>query len=389
MLAALAMYATGARQPSPGRASRLSYAAFAVPLVLLALLVRQNMAREAMWQAVLQAGETKWPEAAAALDRATSLDPDLLHYNQQRAYAYGVLAAPASGPGDPHARQQALDSYSKVLAAQRGWAPDLLNTAVLLKEAGAPQRGTDLLAKAVPRWSGSSLPTLLLAENYTQQGRNEDAAALFADALGRHAFARDMAACQSSLSCRDAVQRIAAPADPVSAAHEKARALLSAGLPQQALAALSSVPISHASPLPWLDRGDVYLALGRIPQARYAHEVAAALRAYDAPQTAVRAALLDSALALQLGDTQAATIALESVMRPKVTLLSYDVVRRQFELPGLLAPRLAVLQRNADDLTAYRRLAELYRSQGRAADAAWSEEQANALAVLLAGDWMK
>jgi len=267
--------------------------------------------------------------------------------------------------------------------------PDLLNAAVLLKEAGAPQRGDALLAEAVPRWSGSPLPTLLLAEDYAQQGRNGDAAALFTDALGRHASARDTAACRSSPSCRDAAQRIAAPADLLSAAHEKAWALLAAGQPQQALAVLSSVPIGHISPLPWLDRGDAYLASSQIPQARYATEVAVALRAHDAPGTAVRAALLDSALALQAGDARAATVALESVMRPKVTLLSYDIVRRQFELPSLLVPRLAMLERSADDLTAYRRLTELYRSQGRAADTAWSEDQASALAALLEGDGVK
>src|SRR5262249_31141945 len=156
----------------------------------------------------------------------------------------------------------------------------------------------------------------------------------------------------------------------------EAQKLLSQGRSQQALDVLHNIPVSSVDPQPWLDRADAHLALGQIPQAIYALRVADELGASD-PAYASHAALTRAALQLARNKPAEAIMALEQVARPKIEGRAYSYfVFRRVALPGLLLPRLDLLQRTGDDLAVYRQLAQLYSAQGRAGDATWASRQA-------------
>ena len=165
-----------------------------------------------------------------------------------------------------------------------------------------------------------------------------------------------------------------------------ARSAGAEGRAGEALTLLRQMPFKDVSPVPWLSRGNAHLALGQKAQARYALAAATNLGASQTAAGAARSALLTASLAVTDGRREDAVKALEAALRPFATMVPYDIVRRQIELPGILVPRLAMEEQTEDHVAAYRMLSELYRSLSRNADAVWAEERADALAVILAGD---
>ena len=385
MLCALGMQAAGKLEPGSPLRRRWTAVGLVASLVLVLVLARADTANEALARGALEANEGDWTAAARSLDVAATVDPSFLLYHEQRGYAYGVLATLRTGVIDPGALTQALDSYSVALRAGPAWTPSLLNASQLKELAGDKTGTISLLEKGATLEGAGPLAALLLANRYVAQGEETKALALYRETLTRYDWARDLAACRGRPVCRAVSLLVQVPSDLIRVAHADARAFLSMEQPQQALDALASVPLQSSAPLPWIDRADAHLALGQIREAAYALRVAQELRAPDESPTAVHFAMSSASLSLARGDIEEATHTLESVARPELILLSYhQVLYRRLGLPGLLIPPLDLLQRTEDDLAAYRRLAELYRSQGRAADAAWSEQQAAALAALLA-----
>ena len=163
-----------------------------------------------------------------------------------------------------------------------------------------------------------------------------------------------------------------------------AQALLAAGQPGEALAALAKVPLENASPQPWVDRAEAHLALGEVREADYALAVARS----SAP-TIRSAARRPQPWQRLRWHWRAVTRRRQSQpLRASCGqwsgLAPYQrIVFRRLGLPGILLPPLDLLQRTDEDLAAYRRLAELYGAQGRAADAAWAAGRADALQQLL------
>lgn len=382
MLLALGLHAAGAVCQRADGASRWRLAWLAVPLVLLYVLGRQDAGQAAMARGIDAAAKGDWPAAARALDEAVAIDPTLAFYHAQRGYAYGVLADPLTEGGDPSALGEALQSYALALRSGPRYVPDLLNAAWLYERAGSAQEADRLLEEAVQRGRDWALPALLLGERHASQGRVAEAERLFALAFAREPQARDMAACLRSAACREAAVRNPAGVTAVSAAHERAQRLLAEGQPADALAALQSVPVTSAHPLPWLDRADAYIRLGQYAQARYALQVANIVGA----DTLAHNALSLAAYHRAKGSSERAIDDLEGLVRPQRDLVPYSAVFHRFGLPGQLVPSLDLLQRTGEDLAVYRRLAQLYAEAGRSAGAAWAEGRARALAGLLGGE---
>ncbi len=387
MLASLAMHAAGQVQPG-ACPRRLAHAALALAilavLALPPLFVRDYTARHALGLAIRAAGNGQWMATTIWLEAAVQADPGNIHYLRQRAYVYGVRAAPRAGPGDPLALNAALSAYKALFTVQDSWVPDLLNAGMLNQLAGNEGEAQRLYEAAVPRWEGWPLPALLLGDSYARQGRREEARLTFADALVRNARAGDTVACLQNPLCRSQAAELLQPSGSIGTVHQEARGLLDAGQSVQALALLQGVPISARSALIWIDRAEAHIALGQLREGRYALEVAAALDGDESPDSAARLALLRAALFTQQERHSEAIAALETVMRPRIVFLPYDMIYRQFSMPGLFVPRLAMLERTIDDLEAYHRLAQLYTLAGRTDDAEWADRQATALEELMA-----
>jgi O-antigen ligase len=390
VLLALGAWGAGTLRPSGGTLSRWTAAIFVVPLALGLLLWRQSQAQEAMLNGAARALAGNWEDAARSLDTATRLDPAFAFYHGQRGYAYSVLADSLSEEAPYFAHQHALESYARSRLLEPPYIPNLLNNAALLNQAGEQQQAGLLLEQAVnlPQSRFWALPSLLLADRYAAQGREEEANELFAAAFASEPHAPQMAACRYSTACRSAAQQRPATTSDL---HTRARALLQTGEPRQALELLDQVPLSSADPLPWIDRAAAHVALhddepGELAQARYALHVADRLRfanQYTASAGAP-AALAHAAYALAHNKPAQAIAALEQAVLPTVTRDGYAYgIFRRVGLPGTFSPRLDLLQRTADDLEAFRLLAELYAREGRADRAEWAGERAAALALLL------
>jgi tetratricopeptide (TPR) repeat protein len=278
---------------------------------------------------------------------------------------------------------RALDSYAALLRLQDTWAPDLLNAGMLYELADDPAAAERLWAAALPRWQEWPLPSLVLADWYAQQGRGEEAYNLFESALLRNVRSGDTVACRRNPVCRRLKQSFPMPERTTRDVHRDARRLLDDGQAAQALSALQVVPVTSRSSLIWIDRAEAHIALGQSRAARYALETALTLEGNNGVDTASRLALLRAGLLTLEGKHAAAITVLEGVVRPRLMILPYDLVNRQFSLPGILLPRLAMLERSEDDLEAYHRLAQLYRLADREDDALWADARAIALADLL------
>ncbi len=387
MLAGLAMHAAGQVQagasPRWQRRAAIALALVAV-LALPPLFVRDYTARRALGLAIRAAGNGQWMATTIWLEAAVRADPSNIHYLRQRAYVYGVRAAPRAGPGDPVALNVALTAYEELFTVQDSWVPDLLNAGMLYQLAGNEGEAQRLYEAAAPRWEGWPLSVLLLGDSYARQGRREEARLAFSDALTRNPRAGDTIACLQNPLCRSQAAELLQPSGSIGTVHQEARGLLDAGQSVQALALLQGVPTSRRSALIWIDRAEAHIALGQLREGRYALEVAAALEGDESPDSAARLALLRAAL-LTLQDRHSEAIAaLETVMRPRIVFLPYDMIYRQFSMPGLFVPRLAMLERTIDDLEAYHRLSQLYTLAGRLEDAEWADRQAAALEELMA-----
>ncbi len=382
MLLPMGLQAAGALKPGARALPRWRLMALAAVPVLVMGLACQNRAQEALQKGIGAANRGDWSQAARALDEAVADDPSLSFYEAQRGYAYGVLVSSGETGSSARALGQALESYERALKIGPEDVPDLLNTAWLLKRSGSVEEADQALAEAVERGADWALPALLLGDRCAAQGKSGQAEALFKLAFNREAQAREMAACQGSTPCREAARR-SVDATLVTQAHDRAQALLAQDKPEEALAALQAAPVANRNVLPWLDRADAYVALGQLPQARYALAVAWALGA-DGPAFRARAALSQARFCLVEGRTADARAFLEraACLQMDGPIYSYGVFYR-FGLPGSLLPSLDMLQRTSDDLAVYRELAELYAQEGRSADAAWAQGQASTLAALL------
>ena len=380
MLSALGLQTVDALGKGSGRLSRRSVVAFAVPLALGIVLVRQTVGQQAMLQGILHGLNGDWQEATRALDAAIAADPAFAFYYAQRGYAYGVLADPSASDDEQTGLGQALGSYAIALRTGPEHVPDLLNAAELLERTGATEQADQMLAAALSHGVDWALPALLLGNRYAAEGKAAEAETFFATAFSREPRAREMAACRHSYSCRKAALRIPVETTISTQVHNDALALLAQGRPQEALDALRAVPTSDVDPSLWLDRAEAHLALGQLAQVRYELRVAETVGVMPS----ARAALTRAALHVALGQTKEAISALEVVTRPQIRDSAYSqVVFRRIGLPGPLLPRLAMLQRTSEDLAVYRELARLYAEEGRASDAAWAREQADVLAGLL------
>lgn len=387
LLAALAMHEAG--QVRPGVYS-VGYARAGVALVVLAFVIlpfafaRDYTARTALLRAIRAAGNGEWMAATDWMQQAVTADPTNLHYLRQRAYVYGVRAAPQAGPGDPLALTAALKAYDELLAVQDSWVPDLLNAGILNQMAGDTQRAQQLFEAAAPRWRGWPLPALLLGDSYARHGHEAEAWRIFTEALAHNARAADTLACLQNRLCQLQAEELPQPDGSIGQIHQQARTLLDAGESVQALAALQAVPISTRSALIWIDRAEGHIALGQVREGRYALEVAATLEGTSSPDTAARLAMLRAALLTLEGRRGEAIAALEGALRPRIVLLPYDLIHRQFSMPGMFVPRLAMLERTEDDLEAYYRLGQLYRLEGREEDGLWADRNAAAVAASMA-----
>lgn len=386
VLAAIGMHAAGALSPARSVLSRWTLTVLATQLILAAVLYRQNAGYEAFVDAILRAQRGNWATSAQKMDRAVALDPNVAFYYGQRGYAYGVLAAPSSDTGDPQALQSALASYATALRVEPDYVPNLLNAATLLSQAGAASQAEPLIQAALPHGRDWALPTLLLAERASNAGQTQAAETLFAAAFQRESQARKMAVCLRNAACRTAAQRLPSSTDDFSLALTQARALLAQGQSQQALAILQRIPIANTDPQPWLYRADAYLAIGQLPQARYCLRIAEALGASN-PTTLAQAVSSFARFYLAQAQPAEAISVLEYAARPQISGQAYSFfVFRRPGLPGLLLPRLDLLQRTSEDLAVYRQLAQLYAKQGRSDDAAWAVVQGDALEMLLRSD---
>ncbi|MDP9311248.1 MAG: O-antigen ligase family protein [Chloroflexota bacterium] len=383
LLAAVGMHLAQSRSRAMYQLPRLVAVLALIPLACIPLLVHYNTAADAQVRSVLQAQAGNWQGAAQALDQALATDPHFAFFYGQRAFAHGVQALPVGKPIDQQALTLALRDYDEAMRREPRHVPNFLNQAALLRASGDEMGAREVLTLAAQHGSEWALPALLLGDHYATLGQDAEAEEWFVRAFAAEPHARYMAACQQSPTCRRMVEQASHETDKLELAHREARALLAAGQPKQALVALERVPFGSAAPQPWLDRADAHLALQQLPQAAYALRVAGGLDA-GAPATAIHAALSQSALALAQGQPDAAIAALEQRAWPQIRVQAYDFyVFGRVGLPGQLLPRVELLQQTSEHLELYRRLAELYRLGGRAADAAWAEQQVEALEPLL------
>jgi tetratricopeptide (TPR) repeat protein len=391
MLVAIGLFAAGALQRENRPMLRWTMGVLLVVPALAFVLVRYEMGRAALQQAIDHTIQGNWSAGAQAMDEAVAADPEFVFYYGQHGYAYSVLAAPVGGPEDESALRRALQSYACSLQVEPPYMPNLLNAAALLEQAGQPQQARQVLEQAVdlPQAHYWALPHLLLADHYLAQGRTEAAEALFMKAFASEPHAPEMAACQRSAACRAAAVRAAPEAAPTQQAHRRARELLEQGEPEQALAVLETIPLSRVEPLPWFDRANAHLALGQLDRARYALRVGDTLWKSNqyTSSTAAYATLSRAALLLAEGKRTQAIRALERGVLLQMLADGYShAIFDRMRLPGKLQPRLDMLQRTADDLAIYRLLVQLYTEQGEPEMARWAQMRANVLAALLTPD---
>jgi O-antigen ligase/tetratricopeptide (TPR) repeat protein len=381
IVAGVGLSAAGTLRPGTRGLSRWTVVVLIAPLVLAAVLLRQAAGTQALQQGIKLGSQGDWTSAAAALDSAAAADPGLSFYYAQRAYAYGVVAAPLQGAGTPEASWQALESYAAARRAGPEYVPDLVNTAEVLDRVGMTDQAEALLAEAVARASDWALPALLLAERHADRGEIAEAQHLFARAFASQPDVREMAGCRRHPACIEAARGIPTQASATEQRVGDARALIAQGHPQEGLDRLRAISIRSADPLPWLTRAEAHLALGQLSQARYA------LRAADelGGSRLTRSSLAYADWYLAKGRARDAIAELERAAGPSTLNGHYNaVVFRRGGFPGVLLPGLALLERTSDDAEVLRRLARLYALDGRAEEAERARERAHRLSALLA-----
>lgn len=383
----LGLHASGALRYATSNLSRWAGVVFVVPLLLGAILFQYHTAQAAMLTGTLHALDGDWYAATQAVDEAIEHDPNFVLYYGQRGYAYGRVALPLAGEGDPLALANALESYTVALAEEPPYIPHMLNMAALLEQAGFSQQAEHIVVQAVdePQALHWALPALLLADRYAQEGNHTESLQLFAVAFDNEPHAPEMAACRRSAGCRAATLHISVEPDTIQQVHQEVDMLLQQGRPREALAMLGRIPFGDTNPFPWLDRAQTHLDLGQLRHAKYAVRVASTLHNNRLESDAgTLVARVRAAVRLKEGQPQEAIAALELVVRPNFTQEGYGYgVFRSVDFPGVLLPHLEMLQRTSEDLAAYRQLEHLYEAEGRMDDAAWAREQGDVLAALL------
>ncbi len=387
VVAGLGLHASGALRHATINLSRWAGVVFVVPLMVGAILFQYHTAQAAMLTGTLQALDGDWHAATQAVDEAVAHDPSFVFYYGQRGYAYGRLALPLTGEGDPSALANALASYRVALAEEPPYIPHMLNVAALLEQAGFSQQAERVVAEAVdqPQSIHWALPALLLADRYAQQGNHTESLQLFAVAFDNEPHAPEMAACRRSVGCRAATLHIPVEPDTIQLVHQEVAMLLQQGNPQEALVVLRRIPLGETNPIPWLDRAQAHLDLGQLRHAKYALRVASILHNNRLESDAgTYVARMRAAVRLKEGQPQEAIAALELVVRPNFTQEVYGYgMFRSVDFPGVLLLHLEMLQRTSEDLAVYHQLEHLYAAEGRLDDAAWAREQADVLARLL------
>ena len=352
--------------------------------VLLFMLSRHALGNTALHESVAAALERDWPAAAQAMDTAVAADPQFALYHSQRAYAYGVMAAPVAGEGSEtaFALHQALEYHEQAIQTEPATVPLLLNTVLLLDLTGNDAQAVQMLtqAAALPQAQYWALPHLLLGDYYARQGKHEAAREAFRVAVASETHATAMAACQRSAACRDFTQNPDSP--PAWEAHQQAQRLIAQGRPEQSLAVLDAIPLTSADPQPWLDRADAHLLLEQMDEARYALLIAEMLQKNSqfAAATRTHAALVRARLLLRQGQRTQAAAVLRGAAHAGDPFSSYNYsLFRRPRLPGDLLPWLDLLQRTRRDVEMYRLLAQLEAEQGRT----WALRMAEKLAGMV------
>lgn len=384
LTAAIGMGAAG-RISRPDRGlSRWSVVALVAPLLLGLVVLRIDSGSTAQQRAVDAAEREDWSAAVDALDESLAFDPAMRVYRSQRAFAYGQRALSLNRPIDRDLAVQALAEYDMVLSSGPDYVPHLLNAAFLADATGDAAKADRLLVRAAALQSDWALPALLLADRYAVRGKAAEADALFGRAFTTEPQGRKMLACQRSAACRVAATRPSASTDDVADAHVEGQRLLKEGRAVEALAIFDRVPISLATPLPWIDRADAHLALDQLPQARYALRMASLLGA-DGPATSAHMALTRAAYHTARGAADDALVALEYPVRSQGGGRPYDFfVYGRGSLPAELLPQLDMLNRTVDHLDVYRALEQVYRARGQQQDAAWAAAQISAFGEIQA-----
>ncbi|HEX2987387.1 MAG TPA: hypothetical protein VHS06_04370, partial [Chloroflexota bacterium] len=259
----------------------------------------------------------------------------------------------------------------------------LMNASELADRVGFTDEADQLLMGALPRGRGRLLPALLLAERYADRGRASEAESLFSSALARAPGLVATAAVQGSAAGRDMASRLRPESRSSRNRDLAAHELPSEEEAAETLRSLSVVAPENADYSVWLDRAVAHMTLGETRQAR--HSLAVARDLGDETNSAF--ALASAHYYEAAGQEGMAIKALERAVNIRGAQAAYSLfVYSRPTLPGELLPDLAMLERTADDLLAYRELARLYANQGRMGDADRVERDAEVLARLLEGD---
>jgi O-antigen ligase len=388
ILAASGIFATGGLRHGYGGVSPWLSLLLLFPLLLIPLLIRQNMASEALLRGVSAAQEGDWDTAAKSLDQAVVIDPNFTFYHEQRGYAYATLATSPQGQDDPSAIEQSLQSYRIALQSPPLWVPNLLNAAVLLEKSGNPW-SIDLQIAALPPDSLGKWPllALLIADHRIKTSLTYDPELLFTTAFKNDPSIALTLACLRSVSCQTAW--LHQPKDPLWDIHEKAFWLINQNHSQEALDLLDSAPIASRSQLDlllWLDRADAHIALVQYPQARYALQIVEEASTGQNTIIAARLALSKAAIYKAQNEPVNALLALEAQVHSQVKFSNYHYyVYQCIGLPGYLIPELALLEKSTFDLKVYQQLTEYYRSLGLSSEATWAQAQFDDLKGLFWG----
>lgn len=383
---AMAMHASGAIRRG-GTLPRWAALALMVPLALVPLLVRHNQGRVALQEAFVAGLGDRWVEAAAATDRALAADPGLgLHWGQS-AFAWAMAADQTD---DDALLDLARERYLEALEREPAYVPNYLNAALLLDEAGESDRAGALLEEAAQHARTWALPHLLLGEHRAARGDTAGATEAFWTAFDAEIHASEMVACVRSDACRQASLAYQDPdADlPSYQAERQARRLLADGRPEEALAQLDGLSLGEVTGWTWMARARAHALVGDLALARYEAHAVTALGLPGRQATAPDAALALAALHLAEGSPEEAVAVLETAVLPDASQTSATYAYRVYgrlPLPGLLLPRLELLQQTASHLAVYRELEDLYAEAARDEDASWARGRADMLESALGG----
>lgn len=170
--------------PGPRRAALRGILA-AVLLAYLAALstaLWPEHARAAQKAALAAAARQDWSTAAAALEQAVTLDPQLGIYHQQLGSAYGRLAA---DDPDPALLERAIAALRRGLAAEPNFATNRANLAALLWQAGRREEAIVQMARAAALDPRQPRYAIALGRYLEAAARFDEAIEAYAEGLSR------------------------------------------------------------------------------------------------------------------------------------------------------------------------------------------------------------